>query len=155
MKQLLALLFIAFHLFAEEGMWTFNHLPLEQIKSKYGVELTNDWIQRVQKSSLRVSLGGSASFVSSQGLVLTNHHVGSSAIYNLSKDNLDLIEKGFLAKTLAEELPCSNMYVDQLISIQDVTDEVNRTSAETMTPAERERARLEAIATEIAIAGRL
>ncbi len=127
-------------------MWTFNGIPIQSIKKNYGVELKETWIEHVQKSCLRVSLGGSASFVSHQGLVLTNHHVGAKAIYNLSKEGQDLMEKGFLASRFEEEIPCPNMYVDQLISIQDVTAEVNATSSEEMTPAERETARKVAMA---------
>ena len=134
------------HLCAEEGMWTFNGLPLHTIEKQYGVVLTQDWIDHVQKSCLRVSLGGSASFVSPQGLLLTNHHVGSSAIYHLSTQGRDLMESGFLAKTFDEEIPCPNMYVDQLISIQDVTAEIHAKAISSELPEEREKARQTAIA---------
>lgn len=133
-------------LYAEEGMWTFNQIPKEAIEQKYGVLLTPSWLESIQKSCLRVSLGGSASFVSSQGLLLTNHHVGSSAIYHLSTAEKNLMDNGFLAKTFEEELPCSNMYVDQLISIQDVTDQVYAASNHLESSSEREKARMAAIA---------
>lgn len=131
---------------SEEGMWTFNGIPHQSIQKQYGVTLDPSWLEHVQKSCLRVSLGGSASFVSPQGLLLTNHHVGSSAIYHLSKEGKDLMENGFLAKTFNEELRCSNMYVDQLISIRDVTDDVNGKSSELKSATEREKARVAAIA---------
>lgn len=131
---------------AEEGMWTFNAIPVQKIKEKYGVELDEAWAQHVQKSCLRVSLGGSASFVSPQGLVLTNHHVGSKAIYHLSTEKDDLLTNGFLAKSLDQEIQCPNMYVDQLISIRDVTAEVNQSGTDAMSAAERESARKSSIA---------
>ncbi len=134
---LLATLFLA----AEEGMWTLNNIPVQAIEKQYGVHLDPLWIDHVQKSCLRVSLGGSASFVSPQGLVITNHHVGSSAIYHLSTKENDLMENGFLAKTLGEELQCPNMYIDQLISIQDVTDQVNAKTNDSLSPSEREKIR--------------
>ena len=60
---------------ADEGMWVFNNLPRKQLKEKYGFEPTEAWIDHVMKSSVRFNSGGSGSFVSSNGLVLTNHHV--------------------------------------------------------------------------------
>jgi len=136
-----ALFFAAASLPAEEGMWPFNNLPLNEIEKEYGVTLEPSWIEHLQKSCLRVSLGGSASFVSSQGLVMTNHHVGAKAIYNASTEENDLIENGFLAKSLEDEIKCPNMYVDQLISIRDVTDQVNQSGHDQMSPAEREAKR--------------
>ena len=113
-RSFLALLpFLSFSLLsAEEGMWPFNRIPVKEIEREYGVHLDDSWIEHVQKSCLRVSLGGSASFVSPYGLIMTNHHVGSKAIYNLSTDGDDLMQNGFLAKSFDEELPCPHMYVD-------------------------------------------
>jgi hypothetical protein len=145
-KRFFFCVFVACSLAAEEGMWTFNNLPLNQIERDYEIKLEPSWIEHVQKSCLRVSLGGSASFVSPQGLVLTNHHVGAKAIYHLSTENRDLMESAFLAKSFDEELKCPNMYVDQLISIRDVTDEVNRVAQESLSAAEREAKRKSAIA---------
>ena len=127
-------------------MWPFNRIPVKEIEREYGVHLDDSWIEHVQKSCLRVSLGGSASFVSPYGLIMTNHHVGSKAIYNLSTEGDDLMQNGFLAKSFDEELPCPNMYVDQLISIRDVTAEVNRESDELLSSAEKEAQRTIAMA---------
>ncbi len=102
---------------ADEGMWTFDALPKE-------LELDQEWRDHVQKAALRISLGGSGSFVSSEGLVLTNHHVGAKAIHNLSSQERDLLKNGFVAKSFEEELKCPNMFVDQLVSIEDVTEKV-------------------------------
>ncbi len=131
---------------AEEGMWPFNMLPVEKIEKDYGVKLDPKWIEHVQQACVRLSLGGSGSFVSSQGLVMTNHHVGSKAIYHLSSKENDLMEKGFLAKNFEEELKCPNMYVESLISIQDVTQDVNRDITDEMSAIEKEKLRKQKIA---------
>lgn len=131
---------------AEEGMWTFNGVPVEAIRKQYGTELTPEWLEHIQKSCLRVSLGGSASFVSNQGLFLTNHHVGSTAIYHLSSSERNLMDNGFLAKTRDEEIPCPNMYVDQLISIQDVTAVINAKTEKGESLSDRQTLRQAAIA---------
>lgn len=145
MKYIVAAALLMGALSADEGMWPFNMLPVEKIQNTYGVRLDKEWSQHVQLSCLRVSLGGSASFVSDQGLVMTNHHVGSKAIYNLSVADENLMEEGFYAKTFAEERPCPNMYVDQLVEIRDVTEEILKNLP--IDPAAREKARQEAIAT--------
>ncbi|MFS8563584.1 MAG: S46 family peptidase [Rhabdochlamydiaceae bacterium] len=131
---------------AEEGMWPFNMLPVEKIEQEYGVKLSPDWAQHVQQACVRISLGGSGSFVSSQGLIMTNHHVGSKAIYNLSTEETDLMEKGFLAKSFEQELKCPNMYVESLISIQDITKDVNKDVKDGMTAAEKEKIHKQACA---------
>lgn len=130
---------------AEEGMWPFNMLPVEKIEQEYGVKLSPDWAQHVQQACVRISLGGSGSFVS-QGLIMTNHHVGSKAIYNLSTEETDLMEKGFLAKSFEQELKCPNMYVESLISIQDITKDVNKDVKDGMTAAEKEKIHKQACA---------
>lgn len=132
--------------FGDEGMWPLNALPKERIKDQYRVDLDDQWVEHVQKSSLRVSSGGSASFVSPKGLFLTNHHVGYSAIYALSNENRNLIENGFYAKTFEEELHCPNLFVDQLVSIRDVTEEITQKISPEMTLSEKEGARRSAIA---------
>ena len=146
MNKTLLFLLAATALSAEEGMWPFNNIPVETIRQQYGVTLQPSWVDHVQKSCLRVSLGGSASFVSPNGLLLTNHHVGRKAVYDLSTEEKDLGAQGFLAKSLKEELQCPNMYVDQLISIRDVTAEVHAAAEKGTTAAEREQLRKAAIA---------
>ncbi len=133
-------------LFSEEGMWTFNKLPLETIQKQYGVQLEPAFLSSIQRASLRLSAGGSGSFVSSNGLLITNHHVGRKAIYDLSTQENNLVHNGFLAKELSQELKCPALYVDQLISIHDVTDQVNLQESENLSPSEREQARKKRIA---------
>ena len=138
-------LFVISTLFADEGMWTFDQLPVRKISSKYGVKLSEDQTNLMRLSALRVSLGGSASFVSPNGLVLTNHHVAYKAIDNLSTQDRNLIQNGFYAETLEKELPCPNTHLDQLISIEDITDKVSSSVASLPTHKEREEKRKEVL----------
>ena len=134
------------HGFSDEGMWPLNQIPQKQIYERYGESLDEKWATHVQLSCLRVSFGGSASFISPNGLVMTNHHVGSKAIYDFSTKKNDLIKEGFYAESLGSELKCPNAYMDQLIEIRDVTEEVNAQVAAEMSIQEREEARKGAIA---------
>ena len=122
---LLILLLSLSFLHADEGMWLFDIAPKEQIKEKYGFELTDQWLEHVQKSTARFARSGTASFVSSQGLILTNHHVGSRTIHSLSTPENDLLENGFYAKTFADELKCPGLEILVTMLSEDVTDKVN------------------------------
>lgn len=110
---------------ADEGMWLFNGLPCEALQSRYGFEPSAEWLERVQKSALQFD-GASGSFVSRSGLVLTNHHVGSDQIHKLSTPERDLMRDGFVARTLAEEIPCADLVLRSLTRIEDVTADVKR-----------------------------
>ena len=83
---------------ADEGMWLFNALPKQQLKERYGFEPTDEWVKHLMLSSVRFNSGGSASFVSSTGLVLTNHHVGAETLHKLSTAENDYYKDGFYAK---------------------------------------------------------
>jgi hypothetical protein len=148
MKKIFCSLVFLSSLFAEEGMWPFNMLPTQHIAEKYGVEIDSNWSNHVQRSCVRFSSGGSGSFVSKNGLVLTNHHVGATAIYNLSSQENDLMTQGFYAASQDQEIKCPNMYVDQLISIEDVTECIRARLDPKMTLAEQEMAR-KVVITEI------
>ena len=110
---------------ADEGMWLFNDLPVEYLKEKYGFSPTKDWAQHLMLSSVRFNSGGSASFVSSNGLVLTNHHVASDTLQKLSTPERNLVDNGFLATELAKEVKAPDLELNQLVSIKDVTAQVN------------------------------
>lgn len=110
---------------ADEGMWLFNDPPIKQLKDKYGFEITPEWLEHLQKASVRFNSGGSGSFVSSRGLVLSNHHVAADALQKLSSAERDLMKEGFYARTTEEEMPCVDLELNVLISIKDVTDRVN------------------------------
>lgn len=109
---------------ADEGMWLVNQPPVDQLKSRYGFEPTAAWMLRMQRSAVNWG-GGSASFVSGDGLVMTNHHVGSDAIAKLSTKERDLQRDGFIARSRTEELKCADLEVKVLWEIEDVTERVN------------------------------
>lgn len=110
---------------SDEGMWLFEDLPRELLREKYGFEPTDEWAQHIMLSSVRFSSGGSASFVSSGGLVLTNHHVAEDTLHKLSTPENNYIRDGFLAKTQADEIPAHDLELNQLVSVEDVTERVN------------------------------
>src|SRR5438874_450081 len=110
---------------ADEGMWLYNQFPKQVLKAKYGFEPTDEWLKHVRLSSVRFNSGGSGSFVSSKGLVMTNHHVGADALAKLSTEGRDLVKSGYRAKTAAEELKCVDLELNVLQNIEDVTERVN------------------------------
>ena len=119
---------------AHEGMWLFTDLPRGQLK-KYDFEPTAAWIENLQKSSIRFP-HGSGSFVSSEGLVITNHHVGAEAIQQLGSEKNNLLRDGFHAKSRDKELKCEAMELNVLQRIIDVTERVNK-AVPAGTPADR------------------
>lgn len=154
MKSKIYLLSLIFALFVgtsanavlDEGMWlldAINKLPLNEMK-KNGLELTPEQIYNPNGTSLKdavVSLGGgSASFVSPNGLILTNHHVAYGAIVSLSSVMEDRLKNGFLANKYDEEIQIDNMTAQVLVSMRDITDEVLTTVNDDMSAAERQKA---------------
>ena len=111
--------------FADEGMWTFNNVPRAEIKKKYGFEITDDWLKKVQMASVRFNNGGSGSFVSPNGLVLTNYHIVEDIVGEVSTPEKDLAKEGFLARTRADEIKIPSLELNVLMSIEDVTARVN------------------------------
>lgn len=124
---------------SDEGMWTFDQIPNDQIQQQYGISLDQSTLDHIRLSCLRLSSGGSASFVSPQGLIMTNHHVSFKTILDLSSEQNDFIADGFYAPTLADELSCPNLYADQLCAISDVTDEI-LAALRDAEPSQREQA---------------
>jgi Peptidase S46 len=114
---------------ADEGMWTFDNFPSHTVESKYGFGPSQAWLDHVRASSLRVAAGCSASFVSPQGLVMTNHHCVVDCVQQLSTATQNLVESGFIAGTAAEERECPAFELDQLTEIRDVTADVDEALA--------------------------
>src|SRR5438477_515101 len=110
---------------ADEGMWLFNKPPLKQLKEKYQFQPTPQWLEHLQKASVRFNSGGSGSFVSANGLCITNHHVGADALQKASSDQHNYLRDGFYAKTQSEEIKCADLELNVLMSIEDVTTRVN------------------------------
>ena len=108
---------------AEEGMWTFDDFPAAAIKRSFGVDITPPWLEHVRLSTLRLT-NCTASFVSSEGLILTNHHCVESCLAELSSKEKSLLELGFGAPTRKEELRCPAQYADVLVGTENITDEV-------------------------------
>lgn len=130
---------------ADEGMWTFNNVPREDIKQKYGFEVTDDWLRKVQLASVRFNNGGSGSFVSPNGLVLTNYHIVEDIVGEVSTPEKDLAKEGFVARTRAEEIKAPALELNVLESIEDVTARVNGAVKSGMSAADANTARRAAI----------
>lgn len=126
---------------AEEGMWLINQPPVKVLRERYGFEPSASWLEHVQKASVRVGGGGSGSFVSADGLVMTNHHVGHRAIEKLSTKERNLLETGFLARTREEERKCDALEIRALWTITDVTERVKTAATNDMSAAEANAAR--------------
>jgi len=131
---------------ADEGMWLFNNPPLRQLKEKDQFEPTPQWLEHLQKASVRFNSGGSGSFVSANGLCITNHHVGADALQKASSEQHNYLKEGFYAKTNAEEIKCTDLELNVLMSIEDVTAQVNAAVKPGMSPDAASKARQNAIA---------
>ncbi len=110
---------------AEEGMWTFDNIPSAKMKAKYNFAPNQAWLDHVRLSSIRFP-GGSGSFVSKDGLVLTNHHVGRGAIQQVSGPGADYIKNGFYAENYEKEIPVRGYQLRTLMMMTNVTEEINR-----------------------------
>jgi hypothetical protein len=109
---------------ADEGMWLLNQFPSKAVETKYGFKATKPWLDHVRLSSARLAGGCSGSFISKDGLVMTNHHCAHSCIEQLSNSKKDFVADGFYAKTLSDEVKCPEIEVNRLTDISDVTDQV-------------------------------
>ena len=131
---------------ADEGMWLFNSLPKSQLKDKYKFDVDDAWAKHLMLSSVRFNSGGSASFISSNGLVLTNHHVASDTLYKLSTPERNINSDGYYAKTQTDELKAPDLELNQLVSIEDVTEQVNASVKTGVVASDAAKARRAAIA---------
>ena len=110
--------------FADEGMWTLDNFPVQAVKDKYGVEITDAWLEKVQQSITRLDSGCTGSFVSPNGLVLTNHHCARRCISQNSSAESDLEAEGFLAASHDEEVTCPTDQISVLMDTEEITDQV-------------------------------
>ena len=114
---------------ATEGMWTFDNPPTEKMKKDLGWAPDAQWLEHTMQASARLAAGCSGSFVSANGLVLSNHHCAAHCVEELSNDKKDYIRDGFLANGIAEEKQCPAMEINRLEKISDVTDEMHKAVA--------------------------
>jgi Peptidase S46 len=121
---------------ADEGMWTFDNPPLAQLREKYGFTPSTEWLNHLRLSSVRFNDGGSGSFVSSRGLVLTNHHVALGQLQKVSTPQKNYVADGFVARSAAEELKCPDLELNVLVSTENVTARIQN-AASSNVPAAR------------------
>mgnify|MGYP002039782433 FL=1 len=113
---------------ADEGMWTFDNFPIATVNEKYGTNIDQAWLDRVRNAAVRLQ-GCSASLVSNEGLVLTNHHCVVSCVQDLSTAQNDYVKNGWMPATREEEKKCPGQTAEILTDIVDVTDRVTGAGA--------------------------
>lgn len=122
-------------------MWTFAYPPKEYFARTYHFDANDEWLETVRKSALRFATYCTASFVSEDGLVMTNHHCGRESVTEVTKEGEDLPTNGFYAQTLADERPVPGLFVDQLVSMRDVTQLLQDAENAGTTPQEKSKLR--------------
>ena len=108
---------------ADEGMWTYDNFPSAVVQKQYGSRIDGPWLDRVRLSTVRLS-GCTASFVSSEGLILTNHHCITACLTENSSKEKSLLEDGFLAGNREQELKCPTQIADVLVAMDNITDKL-------------------------------
>ncbi|HVH28823.1 MAG TPA: S46 family peptidase [Vicinamibacterales bacterium] len=131
---------------ADEGMWTFHNPPTAAIQQRYGFALTPEWLEHLRLASVRLNDGGSGSFVSAEGLVLTNHHVVAGQLQKLSTAQKNYLADGFSARTRTEEIKATDLEVNVLTSYEEVTERIVAAARNAATPQAAFDARRAAIA---------
>ena len=130
----LNLLFLALSLSlvatADEGMWTVDNFPSGDVADKYDIEINDKWLRSAQLATTRLENGCTGSFASPNGLILTNNHCTWGCIRNLSSEDRNLSDEGFMAATRGEELQCPGQQVSVLIDFDEVTAEVTKATAD-------------------------
>jgi hypothetical protein len=124
---------------ADKGMWLFNAFPKDKVKAKYGWAPDDQWLDHLRLATVRI--GATGSFVSPDGLVFTNHHVGAGCVHDLSVGGKDYMKDGFYARTREQEAPCPGVELNVLQAIEDVTAKVSAAERPGMTAAQAGQAR--------------
>ena len=120
---------------ADEGMWLYNNFPKDRVEKQYGFLPTQEWLDHLRLSSVRFNSGGSGSFVSADGLAITNHHVGADCIVKLGTSGADYMKTSFSARTRADEAKCPDLELNVLVGIEDVTAKMKAAAPATMSAA--------------------
>ena len=139
--------------FADEGMWTFDNPPRKQWKERYNFEPSDAWFEHVRLASVRLNDGGSGSFVSPDGLMVTNQHVASGQLQKVSTKEKDYTKEGFYARTNDDELKCPDLECNVLVSYEDVTARIQaavKPGASNMEASEQRKAVIGTIEKEAA-----
>ncbi|HOJ37409.1 MAG TPA: S46 family peptidase [Ignavibacteriales bacterium] len=126
-------------------MWTFDYPPLEYWKNTYGFEASNEWLEKARLSAVKFATWCSASFVSPDGLIMTNHHCAREVALKVQKQGEDFQKNGYYAKTLADERKVPDLFVEQLIYMEDVTDKVIEAIEKETNPQAKAKAKREII----------
>jgi hypothetical protein len=127
--QALLALFLPLALAADEGMWTIDNFPSARVKEKYGIDIDESWLRAAQLATTRLENGCTGSFVSPDGLVLTNNHCIWGCVRNLSSEERNLSDEGFMAREQSEELQCPGEQISVLVGLEEVTTSVSRAVA--------------------------
>ncbi|HET6981298.1 MAG TPA: S46 family peptidase, partial [Myxococcaceae bacterium] len=148
---LLLVLLAAIPTAADEGMWLLNDFPSAKVQAAYGFGPSQQWLDRVRLGAIKLG-GCSASVVSTQGLVMTNHHCVRECVQDLSTPKADYLEKGFFARTAKEERRCPHLEASQLVAITDVSEHIRGATTGKQgdafaTALREERARIEGACT--------
>src|SRR5215831_6178039 len=109
--------------FADEGMWTFDNFPAADVKARYGATINDAWLDNVRQSIVRLS-GCTASFVSADGLILTNHHCAAACHNDLSTAEQNYSANGFTARSRSDERKCARQIGDVLVAMENVTAKI-------------------------------
>jgi len=115
---------ITMPVFADEGMWTFDNIPVKKINEKYGFKPSQKWLDNVRLASIRFNDGGSGAFISKTGLCITNHHVALKQLQKMSSAEKDYVKDGFYAKTQDMEIKCPDTELNVLVGMENVTDKI-------------------------------
>src|SRR5262245_35335360 len=111
--------------YADEGMWTTFNFPSAAVRQKYSVTIDQAWLQRAQRATTRLEGGCTGSFISPDGLVLTNHHCVVRCLADHSSPGNDLVNDGFFAARRSEEKKCAADIISVLVDVEDITGKVS------------------------------